>query len=123
MSAEPPQGRYNAQETALDDPLAAIRATMRQAHADGLSWGKMAGLLGISKALAYRVALEGYTPKDPELMKKLTGDCRKIEFVKIERNGSGRFVAGASTVNDPTAKAGGLRGDGSRPSNRDASVD
>jgi hypothetical protein len=52
----------------------------------------MAGLLGISKALAYRVALEGYTPKDPELMKKLTGDCRNIEFVKIERNGAGRFT-------------------------------
>lgn len=65
---------------------------MLVAHGAGLSWGKIAKLQGISKGMAYHVAVEGYTPVDPVILAKVLGNHMTILVQKVYRDGAGRFI-------------------------------
>lgn len=92
--AKPAQGRYNGCNAPDCEPLDQIRASMRLAHENGLSWGKMAKLQGVTKGLAYRFAVEGYTPKDEKILARLQANHIDILIQVAHRDDAGRFVAG-----------------------------
>lgn len=45
---------------------------LRKRHRLCRSWGIVASEFGISKALAYRIAKDGYDPSDPQLREQLS---------------------------------------------------
>ncbi len=63
-------------------------------HREYQSWRKVAAVYGISVGMAFRVAKQGYEPKDPEIRRKLgfpipvvTWQGPKGRFIKRDRPG------------------------------------
>lgn len=56
------------------------------------SWIKVANELDVSPAMAWRVAKQGYEPKDPEIRKKL--GFPEIIQLKVHRDEKGKFTEG-----------------------------
>lgn len=62
---------------------------LKAQHATGMSYKEIAEFYGVSKAMAWRVACEGYEPVDDTIREKL-GFPQIIKQV-VYRNASGRF--------------------------------
>ncbi len=62
-------------------------------HKELGSWRKVGAEIGVTGAMAYRVAKEGYQPKSPEIRAKLglplltEGLCADLLALLISRNG------------------------------------
>ena len=91
-SGSAPDSRYNERNAPDYDVLGPIRCSMREAH-ESLSWGQIAKLYGITKPMAYRIALEGYTPKDRAILRALQVNHVEVIAQVVKRDGAGRFRA------------------------------
>ena len=62
---------------------------LKSQHATGMSYSKIATFYGVSKAMAWRVANEGYEPVDDVIREKL--GFPQIVFQTVYRNPDGTF--------------------------------
>ena len=70
-------------------PCKGIQARVKELYGVLGSWPKVGAKLGVSPAMAWRVAKQGYEPKDPEIRKKL--GFPEIIQVKVHRDKKGQF--------------------------------
>lgn len=92
--------RYRKGEAKVETVTAdieAIRKRMREDHAVLRSWSKVGELWGgINKTTAYRIALKGYTPKDPDILARLRGARSEVVVQRVTRTAKGTFGRGGN---------------------------
>jgi len=79
--------------TPVTDRNAIVRR-INELRSGGMTWREIGAVYGVTGAMAYRVATQGYEPKDPEIRRKLgfpipvtTWQGPKGRFIKRDRPG------------------------------------
>ena len=70
--------------------LGALKITLLTRNANGESWAEMGREYDVNPAVLWRIANEGYSPKNTETRKRLY--LPELVTREVYRNGAGRFT-------------------------------